>query len=611
MTTITHQLRRLCCGWANALPVSALLVGITFTALVANSAYQALQEDRLAELELRAQNLMEEVEQIFSDQQYLLSSLRSLFDGSSNVSRLDFERYLDSIDMASNFPSAYAVAWYLRVPHHKLAEFEQIVRNDRSLDPRGYPDFKVHPQVDAPEHHVITYRYPSTENKHVFGFDLSSRNKRILSIERARDTASLTATAPLKLLNNGASDQGLLLMLPVYNINNPQSLQQRRQSYIGTLSGVFKVNVLMADSMQNEFTAIAIRDLTDVVREAPGAGFVQKGADKVLEPEPFYRTGISSESLTTLSSTIYVGGREWEFEMSMDAASMASLKDNTLCWIIVMIGLVSTVLASLGAANLTNARNKVVKQVESLASELSKANSDRERYSNDLSQFAYVASHDLNTPVRTVDMSVSLLEDALTNRMDPQVREYLTNLRDSAERMRVLVDDLQDFAQVERETLQWADLDLNAIVASVEQELMTELKDSDGTVTTGELPILRGDQKQLEKLFSNLLSNAIRFRHAQRAPQIHINACLVGSDWEVRVSDNGMGIDERFHEKIFEPFQRLHAGADSGGTGLGLGICKQIVECHDGELYVELSSDAGTTIVIRLPVREVVLKQAA
>lgn len=585
--------------------IVAFVVGITFTGLVVNSAYQALKEDRLVEFDRKATDLVEGVEDSISDQQYLMLGIRSLFDGSADVSRLDFKRYLDSIDLPESFPSVFGVAWFLRVPHHMLADFEQLVREDQSIDPDGYPDFKVYPESEADEHHVVTYRYPGFEGRSSFGFDLGSNYERLLTLEKARDSGTFAATAPLKLKAKDAVEQGFLLMLPVYNITRPDNLQQRRQSYIGMLSGVFKISVLMADSRQNQFTSVAIRDVTEVTAEDVTQQRVS------AEIEPFYTVGDQSESPTILYKTISVAGRDWEFEISLNPAAMQALADNTQCWIIGVLGAFFSILASLGAGNLAAARDRALRQAESLAAELLQANSDLERSNSDLSQFAFVASHDLQTPVRNVDMSVTLLEDALTNRMDPQVREYLNYLRESSGRMRKLVEDLLEFARVDRETLQLTDLDLNAIVASVERRLALSMDEVDATLVVGELPMVQGDQDQLERLFINLLTNALKYKDDSRPPEITINACLVGSDWEVRITDNGIGIDKRFHEKVFEPFQRLHTHDAIGGTGLGLGICRQIVGCHDGDIYIESSSDTGTTFVLRLPASEAVLKQAA
>ncbi len=592
-------------GWLNAMAVIAFLVGITFTGLVVNSAYQALEEDRLVEFDRKATGLTEEVENSISDQQHLMLGIRSLFDGSADVSRLDFKRYLDSIDLASSFPGAFAMAWFLRVPHHMLKDFERIVREDQSIDPEGYPDFKVYPESDADEHHVVTYRYPGFEGRSSFGFDLGSNHERLLTLEKARDSGTFAATAPLKLKAQAVEEQGFLLMLPVYSITRPENLQQRRQSYIGMLSGVFNIGVLMADSRQNEFTSVAIRDVTDVTAEGVTRPRI------MAEIAPFYTVGTQSDSPTTLYKTTSVGGRDWEFEITMNPAAMQSLADNSLSWIIGVLGAFFSILASVAAANLSAARNRALRQAESLSIELLQANSDLERSNNDLSQFAYIASHDLQTPVRNVDMSVTLLEDALTDRMDPQVREYLNYLRESSGRMRKLVEDLLEFARVDRETLQLVELDLNDIVANVERRLALSMQEVDATLVVGDLPMVQGDQDQLERLFINLLTNAMKYKHEDRPPQISVDACLVGSDWEVRISDNGMGIDKRFYEKVFEPFQRLHTHAAVGGTGLGLGICKQIVACHDGDIYIESSSDAGTTFVLRLPAHEAILKQAA
>ena len=605
MAGITNQWGRRDRGWLNALPVIAFVVGMTFTGLVVNIAYQDLKKNRLAKFDRKGTDLIEAVESSISDQRYLMLGIRSLFDGSSNVGRLDFKRYLDSIDMANRFPSAFGMAWFLRVPHHMLEDFEQIVRKDRSIDPEGYPDFKVFPETEAAEHHVVTYRYPGFEGRSSFGFDLGSNHERLLTLEQARDSGSFAATAPLQLKSQAEAEQGFLLMLPVFSITNPQNLQQRRQSYTGMLSGVFKISVLMADTMQKDFTSVSIRDVTDVQIDGAAQREVKS------EVEPFYNTGVQSDSSSSLYKITHVGGRDWEFEVTLSPTALQALENNTLCWIIGILGTLFSVLATLGAANLTAARNRALKQAESLAAELLKVNSDLQRSNSDLNQFAYVASHDLQTPVRNVDMSVTLLEDALTNRMDPQVREYLNYLRESAARMRKLVEDLLEFAQVDRETLQLVDLDLNDIVANVQRRLALSIKESDATIVVGELPTVQGDQDQLERLFMNLMTNAIKYQEESRPPQINVNACLVGSDWEVRISDNGIGIGKRFYEKVFEPFQRLHTHDAIGGTGLGLGICKQIVGCHDGDIYIESSSDVGTTFVLRLPAREEILKQAA
>ena len=291
----------------------------------------------------------------------------------------------------------------------------------------------------------------------MFGYDISSSAERLAAIEQARDTGAMVATVPLEL-NDGHEDKaGFLLILPVYRYADPASLEQRRQNYLGSLSIVFRISVLMSTTIQERFKAVSIRPVKDVDEST-------RQRQSALKEGTFYSRGRVSADATTQHRMLTVGDRAWEFTLSISEESLPSLHSHFSRWIIVRFGFSFSLLASLWIASVASARDEARRQAELLTVDLGSVNENLRCSNTEPSQFAYVASHDLQTPVRPMEMSVTLLADALTNRMNPQIRNHLDYLRDSTSRMRNLVEDLLSFALVDRETMELGNVDLQSVV---------------------------------------------------------------------------------------------------------------------------------------------------
>lgn len=572
------------------MPAAVLLMGAILTVIVLDTVHRHGQQSRTSEFERRADEVVTQISTLLEDQQYLLMGMRSLYEGAGYVGRREFRGYLESIDMANSFPGVHAVTWIPRVPHHMVHEFTRSVRDDRTVVAEGYPDFELKPDKYAAEHHVVTYLYPMQSNRWIFGFDLSASAERLLTLEHARDTGELTATPPLERDMGSYVLRGFLMMLPVYGDSKPENLAQRRQHYRGMLSGIFRTDGLFAQFELDQFSAMSIRDVTHA-----------QDPKETLSIKPFYRMGDVSSDAATLSRHIMIGDRDWQLSFSLDSNAYARLASPALFWMAALIAVVVSILCTLGAVRMACSRNEALRRSATLSSDLQLVNSKLQRASSDLRQFAYVTSQDMQTPVRTIDLSITLLEDALTSRMTPPVRENLNHLQGSSVRLHKLADDLLDFAKVDRETRQMKNVDLNQAMGCVQEQLKPLISDAGACITIGKLPTIHGDNDQLEKLLKNLLSNAIKYRSTERTLVVGVDASLVDDCWQIRFADNGIGIDARFHEKVFEPFHRLHRHDDIVGTGLGLRICKQIVECHEGQIYIDASSEAGSTFVVSLP----------
>ena len=220
---------------------------------------------------------------------------------------------------------------------------------------------------------------------------------------------------------------------------------------------------------------------------------------------------------------------------------------------------------------------------------------DNLRRSNaDLENFAYIASHDLQEPLRMVTSYLQLLERRCGERLDADGRDFLHFAVDGARRMKTLIFDLLTFSRAGRSDKAFVATDLNGVLRQVKQHLGPAIAESGARIAYPVLPTLAADPTQMVQLFQNLLSNAIKFR-GNRPPQIRIDVQEEGSHWRFTVQDNGIGIAPQYHEQIFAIFQRLHGKNDIPGTGIGLALCRRIVERHGGRIDVESTEGAGAT----------------
>jgi light-regulated signal transduction histidine kinase (bacteriophytochrome) len=223
------------------------------------------------------------------------------------------------------------------------------------------------------------------------------------------------------------------------------------------------------------------------------------------------------------------------------------------------------------------------------------------RSNRDLEQFAYVASHDLQEPLRKVAAFCQLLSDRYRDQLDDTGQQYIGFAVDGAKRMQSLIGDLLRFSRVGRTDEHWSEVALGEAVRRALSNLEDIVAGAGATVTVaGQLPTVRGDAGLLAALFQNLIGNALKFR-ADEPPVVEIASARAGDFWEIRVSDNGIGIEPRYAERVFVIFQRLHTRDRYEGTGIGLALCRKIVEYHGGHIRVEERPLPGATIVVSLP----------
>ena len=263
-------------------------------------------------------------------------------------------------------------------------------------------------------------------------------------------------------------------------------------------------------------------------------------------------------------------------------------------------------MADLIAAQIAGAIENSHLHAETLESDraLQRQAEELARSNAELEQFAYVASHDLQEPLRVIAGYVNLLEERYADKLDQDARDFIGFTTDAAHRMRALIEALLQYSRVETHGNPFAKMDCDRSLSEALADLEVSIGESGAEITADPLPSILGDQIQITHVFENLISNAIKFRKDDCPPKIHVSCGRDSGSWRISVSDNGTGIRPRYQERIFGMFKRAHKRSKYPGTGIGLALCLKIVERHGGRIWVESELNQGSTFHFTIPTIE-------
>lgn len=240
-------------------------------------------------------------------------------------------------------------------------------------------------------------------------------------------------------------------------------------------------------------------------------------------------------------------------------------------------------------------RKKAREELQKLASELARSNKE-------LEQFAYIASHDLQEPLRKIQAFGNRIDSSYKEVLDERGQDYLIRMQDAAERGQRMINDLLELSRVTTKGKPFKNTDLNQVLQDVLSDLEMHIERSKGSVEVGNLPIIDADQTQMRQLFQNLINNALKFHKPDTPPKVSVSANgETPGRVQIQVQDNGIGFDEEYIERVFKPFERLHGQGEYEGSGIGLSVCRKIVERHGGTLGAKSKSGEGATFIVTLP----------
>jgi chemotaxis family two-component system sensor kinase Cph1 len=246
-------------------------------------------------------------------------------------------------------------------------------------------------------------------------------------------------------------------------------------------------------------------------------------------------------------------------------------------------------------------KGKLADELAVINTELTHSNDALERSNVELGQFAYVASHDLQTPLRNINGFVQLLKANYAGKLDAKAEGWMNRIVESSGQMHTLIQDVLTYSRVDSRARPFELVSLRDVYNDSVQLLQASIDDAGGAVSCGELPAVMGDRSQLVQLMQNLIGNGLKY-HGEKPPHIHVSAELNGSNWLFSVRDNGIGIAPKHLERIFEIFKRLHDQKEYPGTGIGLAVCRRVVHRHGGKIWAESAGDGqGSTFKFTIP----------
>lgn len=418
---------------------------------------------------------------------------------------------------------------------------------------------------------------------------------------QSRDSGRMVSSRPGETLESATNVVRVQLLAPVYaGQTQLPTIDSRRNDFRGFAVGVVNVNELVESAL------------------------IEKGGDDIL-------LTLSDETTTQVSNDLYCcdatlrhgrrhkdvytifGGRRWRMRFQ----SSQAFDESAHSWQPLLVAGAGLLLSLAIAAVLwlTTARTETFQRlVDERTADLKQANeklqasTDQLAISNqalensntELQQYAYVASHDLQSPLRSVKAFSNMLSEDYHDKLDETAAEYIERIVEGVQRMQGMINDLLDYSRVESQGRPLKNADLNEIAKDAAAILDGVAKDENGAIYIHDLPEVACDRRQMVQLLQNLVGNGLKYR-GEADPIIHVSAQRGEGEWIISVRDNGIGIDPKHHDQIFDIFRRLHNSSEYPGTGIGLAVCRRIVQRHNGRIWLESEKGAGCNFLFTIP----------
>ncbi|MCW2993972.1 MAG: Phytochrome, two-component sensor histidine kinase [Conexibacter sp.] len=582
---------------APALLLATLLVMTAVATYAAASRLQSREHDQLDD---DTAATVTAIDRRMDDYGQILRGAAGLYNASHSVTYREFHDFFADQDVLKRFPGVQTLASASYVPRAGLPAYVKRTREELAASGLVRANFAPYPPLkpDAQEALISDHLEPPPTDGRTFGINLLSEPNRRRAALLARRTGQPAATAPIALaLARGGTSLGIDLMVPVYG--GPPSQTGAPRQWAGVVFAAFRLDNLLRGIVGGDAPAadLEVYDLGPAATVPATAKITRAATAFDLRPG---RATRKRDPGHTRVATLAVAGRRWAVVYTR-AGSALSPGERAVPWFIAIAGILVSLLAAALLRTLATARQRAVRLAETMTLELRQREEQLRASNEELEHFAYLASHDLQEPLRTITSYVGLLENRLDDQLDDRTRSWLGFVSEGAARMSQLITDLLEYSRTGRAREdEGGPVALDDAWDLAVANLQHAIADAGATVERGELPVVRARSREMTSMLQNLIGNGLKYR-GEAAPVVRASAARSDGRWEIAVRDNGIGIEPRFHERVFGLFQRLHTSEEYAGTGMGLAIVKKIVESNGGSVRVESTPGEGSTFVVTLP----------
>lgn len=557
----------------------------------------AAEEKARLLFDFRVQETESAIFKRMQDYEQVLRGGAGLFAASQKVDRAEWKAYIASLDIQERYPGMQGIGFAPWIPSGHKDAHVRLVRAD------GFPAYDIQPPGNREHYTPITYLEPfSGRNLRAFGYDMFSEHKRRDAMERARDTGTPTLSGKVLLVQETEENiqAGTLLFLPVYKNGMPHgTLTERRAALIGFIYSPFRMNNLMEGILGRGKSNIR----TDIDVEIfdgtpPSSRTLLYDDDASLHAADTHYT-----SLFQHSSRINMQGNAWTlyfftrpaFESMVETQKPAVILGAGLLSSFLLFGLIT--LRKKSEDGLRHFNEILEQRIKERTHQLEMANKE-------LESFSYSIAHDLRAPLRALSGFSQILIEDYAGTLDASATGYLNRIHTAGKRMGELVDDLLKLSHVARTEMKFETVNLGTMAEEIHANLQQSEPERTVTLATGTNIIAHGDRRLLEIALENLLANAWKFTLKTPLPHIEFGEIRQAGETVYFIRDNGVGFNMDYVNKLFKPFERLHANSAFAGTGIGLSIVSRIIARHGGRVWAEGEEGKGAAFYFTLPAKK-------
>ena len=529
----------------------------------------ALQFDR------EADRMIELVQERMRKYEDALRSGVAMHIASRTVDFDTWQTYATSLHLEEKYPGINGIGVISAVAEAELEEYLSEQRKRR-------PDFKIHPQHQEQEYYPITYIIPVKGNEQAVGLDIAHEENRYTAARKARDSGSSQITGPITLVQDSGQTPGFLFYSPFYSEQELETLEARRQHFEGLIYAPFVMKKLMQGTLAQEKRQVGIRinDGKDILFDE------HHETESDFDPNPIHQR--------TVDVPMY--GRTWVFDIRSAKSFRAASQDHQPLTIL-LSGIFIDCLLFFLFIFITRSSQKTLSYADSMTNQLEEKNNELQKVNEDLNEFAYIASHDLRSPLNSIQNLVTWIKEDNEDILPEDSRKHLEQVRQRTTRLMQLLDDLLIYARASRKNEVIEETNVKQLITDV-----FKLNDqSDVQLTAAEdLPKFITARVPLEQVFRNLIQNAVKHNDKEQC-QITVEVQDLETWYEFSIADNGPGIPEQYQTTIFKMFEMLQSRDKVEGSGMGLALVKKIVENYGGKVWVKSATSAGATFYFTWP----------